>query len=98
MGVFRITPDRNVIKLSDETNRSFWSIIDDSRMRLADDLDIALDGRVFFSEATIRYDHQSWMMEALEGRGNGRIICYDPSTNRSRTLISGLMFPNGMLG
>ena len=96
MGVFRITPDRNVIKLSDETNRSFWSIIDNSRMRLADDLDIAPDGRVFFSEATIRYDHQSWMMEALEGRGNGRIICYDPSTNRSRTLISGLMFPNGI--
>ena len=49
-------------------------------MRLADDLDIAPDGRIFFSEATIRYDHQTWMMEALEGRGNGRIICYDPST------------------
>jgi ribose transport system permease protein len=57
MGVFRITHDRNVIKVSDETNRSFWSIMGDSRMRLADDLDVAPDGRVFFSEASIRYDH-----------------------------------------
>jgi ribose transport system permease protein len=96
MGVFRVTPDRRIIKLSDETNRSLWSIIDDSRMRLADDLDIAPDGRIFFSEATIRYDHNTWMIEALEGRGNGRIICYDPRTNRSRTIISGRMFPNGI--
>ena len=36
------------------------------------------------------------MMEALEGRGNGRIICYDPGTNASRTVISNLMFPNGI--
>ena len=84
------------MKVSDETNRSFWSIIDDSRMRLADDLDIAPDGRIFFSEATIRYDHQTWMMEALEGRGNGRIICYDPSTDASRTVLPNLMFPNGI--
>ena len=96
MGVFRVTADRTVHKVSDETNRSFWSIIDDSRMRLADDLDIAPDGRIFFSEATIRYDHQTWMMEALEGRGNGRIICYDPKAGSSRTIISNLMFPNGI--
>jgi ribose transport system permease protein len=96
MGVFRVKPDRTVHKVSDETNRSFWSIIDDSRMRLADDLDIAPDGRIFFSEATIRYDHQTWMMEALEGRGNGRIICYDPSADSSRTIIPDLMFPNGI--
>jgi ribose transport system permease protein len=96
MGVFKITLSREVVKVSDETNRSLWSIIDDSRMRLADDLDIAPDGRIFFSEATIRYDHQTWMMEALEGRGNGRIICYDPHNQTSRTIIRNLMFPNGI--
>ena len=36
-------------RLTDETNRSWFSIIDDSRLRLADDLDITDDGRVFFS-------------------------------------------------
>jgi ribose transport system permease protein len=96
MGVFRVTRDRVVQKVSDETNRSLWSVVDDSRMRLADDLDVAPDGRIFFSEATIRYDHQTWMMEALEGRRNGRIICYDPRRNGSRTVIPNLMFANGI--
>ena len=54
------------------------SIIDDSRLRLADDLDIAPDGRIFFTEATIRYEMHDWPVDALESRGNGRIICYDP--------------------
>ena len=47
MGLYKVTKLRKVVKLSDETNRSLWSIIDDLRMRIADDLDIAPDGRVF---------------------------------------------------
>ena len=60
MGLYRIGMDRQVTKLTDETNRSPFSIIDDSRLKLADDLDIAPDGRVFFSEATIRYEMHEW--------------------------------------
>ena len=96
MGLYKVTPDRQVIKLSDETNRSLLSIVDDSRMRLADDLDIAADGRVFFSEATIRYEMHDWIVDALEGRRNGRIICYDPKDGSSRTIIPKLQFPNGI--
>jgi len=44
MGLYRITPDRKVEKVTDETNRSLYSVNDDSRLRLADDLDIADDG------------------------------------------------------
>ena len=96
MGLYKVTRAREVIKLSDETTRSWWSIVDDSRMRLADDLDIAPDGRVFFSEATIRYEMHDWIIDALEGRGNGRIICYDPRDGSSKTVISGRQFPNGI--
>ena len=96
MGLFKITPEREVIKLSDETNRSLLSIVDDSRLRLADDLDIAPDGRVFFSEATVRYEMYDWMVDALEGRGNGRIICYDPKDGSSRTVLPKLQLPNGI--
>ena len=60
---------RNVKKLTAETNRSPFSIIDDSRMRLADDLDIGPDGKIYFSEATIRYGFEEWVVDALEGRG-----------------------------
>ena len=96
MGLYQITKSREVRKLSDETNRTWLSVIDDSRMRFADDLDIAPDGRVFFSEATIRFDVHEWMIDALECRGNGRIICYDPATDTTRTVVPKLMFPNGI--
>lgn len=96
MGLYRVTPDRKVEKATDETNRSFSSVNDDSRLRLADDLDIADDGRIFFSEATMRYEMHDWPIDALEARGNGRIICYDPKTNKTHTVLYDLMFPNGV--
>ncbi len=96
MGLYRVTRDRQIEKLTDETNRSWFSIIDDSRLRLADDLDIAPDGRVFFSEATIRYEMHEWPVDCLESRGNGRIICYDPSSGSTRTVLKNLVFPNGI--
>jgi ribose transport system permease protein len=96
MGLYRVTHDRKVELVTDETNRSYLSIIDDSRLRLADDLDIAPDGRVFFSEATVRYEMHEWQTDALEGRGNGRIIMYDPKTKKTTTVLRHLIFPNGI--
>jgi len=96
MGLYSIGKDRKITKLTDETNRTPWSIIDDSRLSLADDLDVAPDGRVFFSEATKRYEMNDWPVDCLESRGNGRILCYDPSTKKTKTLIRNLVFPNGI--
>jgi ribose transport system permease protein len=96
MGLYQVSPAREVKKLTDETKRTWLSIIDDSRLKLADDLDIAPDGRIFFSEATIRYDMHDWPADALESRGNGRLICYDPRDNSTRTILRGLQFPNGI--
>ena len=96
MGLYGITPAGEVYKLTDETNRTWWKINDDSRLRLADDLDIAPDGKIYFSEATVRYEMHSWPLDGLEGRGNGRIICYDPATRKTRTVIRNLRFPNGI--
>src|ERR1700749_691348 len=36
MGLYRITPERVVEKVTDETNRSLYSVNDDTRLRLAD--------------------------------------------------------------
>ena len=96
MGLYRVAPDGTAEKATDETNRSLTSVNDDSRLRLADDLDIADDGRIFFSEATIRYEMHEWPVDGLEARGNGRIICYDPKTRTTHTALRGLKFPNGI--
>lgn len=96
MGLYKVSQSGEVSKITDETNRSRFSILDDSRLRLADDLDIAPDGRIFFSEATVRYEMTSWPTDALEGRGNGRIVCYDPRTKKTKTVLRNLIFPNGV--
>jgi ribose transport system permease protein len=96
MGLFQVAPDRTVTKLTDETNRSWLSVVDDSRLRLADDVDVAPDGRIYFSEATIRYEQEDWATDALESRASGRIICFDPRTGKTRTEIPKLVFANGV--
>jgi ribose transport system permease protein len=97
MGLFQVSSDKRVTKLTDETNRSLFSVIDDSRLRLADDVDVAPDGRIYFSEATIRYEQEDWATDALESRPSGRIICYDPRTGITRTEIPKLVFANGVV-
>jgi ribose transport system permease protein len=96
MGLYAVSPDKTVTKLTDETNRSWLSVVDDSRLRLADDVDVAPDGRVYFSEATVRYEQEDWATDALESRGNGRMVCYDPRTGVTRTIIHKIVFANGV--
>ncbi len=96
MGLYGIRPNAEVYRITDETNRSWNKINDDSRLRLTDDCDIAPDGKIYFSEATIRYEMHSWPTDALEGRGNGRLCCYDPATGKTHTAIKDLVFPNGV--
>src|SRR6202020_3576420 len=67
-----------------------------SRRRPADDLDVGRDGKVYFREATIRYGFEEWVVDALEGRGNGRIIRYDPASGATRTIVRNLLFANGV--
>ena len=97
MGLYSVSKaDRSVKLVTDETNRSLFSVADDSRLRLADDLDITPDGKMYFSEATVRYEMHDWPVDALESRGNGRIVCYDPATKRTTTVLRNLTFPNGV--
>ncbi|HXT09192.1 MAG TPA: SMP-30/gluconolactonase/LRE family protein [Roseiarcus sp.] len=96
MGLYRIAPNGKAEKATDETGRSLRSVNDDSRLRLADDLDITDGGLIFFSEATVRYEMDEWPVDGLEARGNGRIICYDTNTGRTHTALHGLKFPNGV--
>lgn len=96
MGLYAVAPDGTVRMLTVQTNRTPFKLNDDSRLRLADDLDIAPDGKIYFSEATIRYEMHSWFLDGVEGRPNGRLVCYDPATGTTRTLLKNVVFPNGV--
>jgi ribose transport system permease protein len=96
MGLYGVTPDRQVFKLTDQTPRSWFRLNDDSRLRYANDLDIAPDGRIYFSDSTTRYEGGNWIFDCIEGRGNGRILCYDPKTGKTRTVLKDCVLPNGV--
>lgn len=96
MGLLRVSMDGAVELLTDQTERSMFSIQDDTSIRMADDLDIAPDGTIYFTDATKRYDIESWGVDLLEGRPNGRLLSYDPATRRTRTVCDNLVFPNGV--
>lgn len=96
MGLYAVSRERTVTKLTDQVPRSLFSIRDDSRLRSSHALDVAPDGRVYFCEATGRQDANGWTSDALEMRGNGRLLRFDPETGATHVLIKGLLFPSGV--
>jgi ribose transport system permease protein len=96
MGLVRVNQEREVELLTDQTQRSLFSVQDDTTIRMADDVDIAPDGVIYFSDATKRYDIENWGLDLLEGRPNGRLLSYDPKTRKTRTICDNLVFPNGV--
>ena len=96
MGLLSVDRDGAVELLGDQTGRSLLSIQDDTTIRMADDLDIAPDGTVYFTDATRRYDMENWGLDLLEGRPNGRLLRFDPQSGRIRTVCDHLVFPNGV--
>ena len=61
---------------------------------LTDDLDIASNGIIYFSDASsvnnLENSSNDW------GQPNGRLLAYDPSTNETILLLDGLYFANGV--
>jgi ribose transport system permease protein len=95
-GLVRVDREGETELLTDQTNRSLMSVQDDSSIRMADDLDIAPDGVIYFTDATKRYDIENWGLDLLEGRPNGRLLSYDPKSGKTRTVCDNLVFPNGV--
>ena len=96
MGVYGVKPSGEVFKVTDETNRTWTKLNDNSRIRMADDLDIGPDGKIYFSDCTTRYEMTTNTLDIIEGRPNGRVLCYDPATGKTTTVIKRFYFPNGV--
>lgn len=75
----------------------------DSPILYADDLDIAPDGSVYFSDASTRFGAEkigstlsASILDLMEHSSNGRVLRYDPATGKTTTVLDGLNFPNGV--
>lgn len=96
MGLYSISPEREVTKLTAETARSLTSINDDARLRDPNDLDIAPDGKIYFTDSTKRYDAHDWTLDSIENRATGRLLVYDPKDGSTKTLLDGYRYTNGV--
>jgi ribose transport system permease protein len=96
MGLYSISPEREVKKLSAETRRSWTSVVDDARLRDPNDCDIASDGRIYFTDSTKRYDAHDWALDSIENRATGRLLVYDPKDGSTKTLLDGYRYLNGV--
>ena len=64
--------------------------------RCTNDLDIAADGTIYFSDASHKFPLSNYKADLLEHGGNGRLLSYDPRTKTTTTLLRNLSFANGV--
>ncbi len=87
-GLLSVSPDAAITTLSTESNGVAF--------RFTDDVDVATDGRIYFSDASDTFGYGHHMEDTLEGRPHGRLLRYDPATGETETLLDELYFANGV--
>ncbi|CAH9081663.1 unnamed protein product [Cuscuta epithymum] len=62
------------------------------------DLDInPINGAVYFTDSSIRYQRRDYSKIISTGDSTGRLLRFDPNTKQVRVLHDGLAFPNGIV-
>ncbi len=87
-GLLSITPDARItILTTGAQERPF---------RCPNDLDIAADGTIYFTDASDKFPLTVYKYDLVEHRPNGRLLAYDPATKTTRVVLDGLYFANGV--
>ncbi|MVW75802.1 SMP-30/gluconolactonase/LRE family protein [Pseudomonas xionganensis] len=87
-GLLRINPEGQIEVLSTEA--------EGVPFKFTDDLDIARDGTIYFSDASSRFEQPDYLLDLLEARPHGRLLSYNPATRETRVLLKDLYFANGV--
>tara|TARA_B110001454_G_scaffold14406_1_gene13023 strand:- start:43 stop:1077 length:1035 start_codon:yes stop_codon:yes gene_type:complete len=90
---------KGLIAINKEGIANTLSIKSDSDgipLGFTDDLDIAGDGKIYFSDASSVYGIGEEKLDLMEHRPHGRLLVYDPATNKTTTLMNNLYFANGV--
>ena len=87
-GLLSLSPGGDLSLLTNSVN--------DAEMIFVDDLDIASDGKIWFSDASTRFDLHDNLLDAVESRKTGRLLTFDPSTGVTKVELNELGFANGV--
>lgn len=94
-GLLSIAPDKSITVLTDHFG--------DSPILYADDIDIAPDGKMYFSDASVRFGaeinggtYEASLLDVMEHSRSGRVLIYDPVLKTTQLLLDDLSFANGI--
>ena len=94
-GLLSIAPDGKITELA--------TVADGVPIVYADDVDVAADGKIYFSDASTKFSAkaaggtlEASLYDIMEHGAHGRLIVYDPATGKAKTLLDGLNFANGV--
>ncbi|MDH5432578.1 MAG: SMP-30/gluconolactonase/LRE family protein [Gammaproteobacteria bacterium] len=87
-GLISISPEGEMEILSREA--------DGESFKFTNDLDIAADGKIYFTDASTRWNQSQYKLDLLEMQPTGRFMVYDPETQTTTVLMDELYFANGV--
>lgn len=87
-GLLAITPAGQIVPVADR--------FEGRPMLFVDDLDITKDGVIFFSDASMRFGIDEFLLDFIEGQATGRLFSFDPRSGQLQQRLSGLAFANGV--
>ena len=95
-GLLEIGEDGSVTVLTNTTD-------DGSSIFYADDLDIASDGAIYFTDASTKFGAEASggtlpasLLDLMEHGPNGRVLKFDPQSKSTTVVLEGLSFANGL--
>ncbi len=94
-GLLSVAPNAEVSVLTNTVNGEV--------IRYADDVDVAVDGSIYFSDASSKFGaldfggtFEASLLDILEHGGHGRLLRYDPVTQETEVIAEGINFANGV--
>ncbi len=95
-GLLSIDANGTVTVLTDKAE-------DGSPILYADELAIAQDGKVYFSDASTKFGAKQAgstlsgsLLELMEHGSTGRVLVYNPADGSTKTVVDNMSFPNGV--
>lgn len=88
-GLLLVDPDKkSVVVLVDA--------VDNAPFKFTNDLEIAHDGTIFFTDASAVWGNGQYFEDLLDQRPTGRVLRYEPATGVTTVLARELAFANGL--
>lgn len=87
-GLLQLTPKHDLTTLVDQYQGE--------KLGVVDDVDIAADGTIYFSDASALFSLKDHFFDGLNAQPSGRLFSYNPTTKALTLLADDLFFANGV--